>query len=41
MEVKPEVPKKLKNAGVNPLDWPKVPDYVEDAVISAVNGACS
>ena len=41
MEAKPPVPQKLVAAGINPIDWPKVPDFIEDSVISAVKGACS
>ena len=41
MEGKAPVPKKLESAGINPIDWPKVPDFIEDSVISAVKGAGS
>ena len=34
-----KVPEKLKLVYFNPVDWPKVPDYVEDSVIAAVTNA--
>ena len=33
MEDKAELNPKFKEAGVTVIDWPKVADYVEDAVI--------
>lgn len=39
METTQSIPAKLKEAKINPIDWPKVPDYIEDSVVSAVKTA--
>ena len=31
-----EVPPKLKNAGIKPIEWPKVAPYIEDVIITSL-----
>jgi len=40
MEELPKASEKLINASIKPIQWPKVPDYVEDSLITAVQQAC-
>jgi hypothetical protein len=40
MEAHPKVSQKLVQAKINPIDWPSVPEYVEDCLIMALNNAC-
>jgi len=35
-----KVPEKLKILHINPIEWPKVEDYLEDCILSAVMNAC-
>jgi hypothetical protein len=41
MEEQKPVPEKLKMAGIKPIEWSKVQDYIEDSLIAAVQIACS
>ena len=38
-EAKAQVPAKLKASKIEPIQWPKVPEYIEDVVISVTLSA--